>query len=92
MVNIGDLVRINGFSFTFTVVQKQTFSSNVAGRFAVDLNTKVFGTKNEEPNSDEVIQTVTLLHVYENNYAEVKNLVIEGVGVEACIIIERRVL
>lgn len=90
MIIVGDIVKVRGFPFTFVVIQKQTYSASLTdSTFAVDLNTKFFGAKNtaDDDNDDSVIKTLTLLHVYEDNYANVKNLIIEGVGIEACELI-----
>lgn len=91
MINVGDIVKVKGFAFDFVVIQKQTFPASLAdSTFAVDLNTKFFGAKKvdeDDDNDDTVIKTLTLLHVYEDNYANVKNLIIEGVGIEACKLI-----
>lgn len=91
MINVGDIVKVKGFTFDFVVIQKQTFPASLAdSTFAVDLNTKFFGAKKVDDTDDNdpaVIKTLTLLHVYEDNYANVKNLIIEGVGIEACKLI-----
>lgn len=91
MINVGDIVKVKGFTFKFVVIQKQTFTASLSdSTFALDLNTKFFGVKKADEvddNDDTVIKTLTLLHVYEDNYANVKNLIIEGVGIEACKLI-----